>query len=109
MSQVLLGKDGNAVPTYALPVSQNIRRTTLSANTAQPVTIPLGCTSVFFSYSNGVDVWVEFKTATAAQVPGGAFAAATSELNPIARYGLTPGATLSCISPTTAYVEAAFY
>lgn len=104
----LLGKDVNGATNFFLPVNNNgIWRTTLAANTYQQLTIPFGYTQAVFSYSNGVDVWVEFKTGTAT-LPTGAFLNATSELNPIGRYGLIPGETLAFISPTTAYVEVYF-
>lgn len=100
--------DINGTATYALPIGEIIYRTTLAANTSQSVTIPLNCTRAVFSFSNGSDVWVEYFNASATN-PTGAFQPATSELNPVARYGLIPGNTIAFICPTTAYVCVTFF
>lgn len=104
---LMLGKDVNSNVTYELPVSNSIYRTTLAPNVAQTLTIPSNTTRAFFSYSNGTDVWVDFKST--ATLPTGAFQPATSELTPVARWKLNQGENISFISPTTAYVEVAFY
>lgn len=104
-----LGKDANGAITFELPISDNKTRTTLLANTAQSFTVPPNMRRAFFSYSNGVDVWVDFTNGEAATLPGGAFSSTNSELNPVARYGLVAGNTISCISPTTAYVGVVFF
>lgn len=108
-TKLALGKDSNANVTYELPVSNSKKATTLAANTAQSVTIPANMTHAFFSYSNGVDVWVDFVNAEDATLPTSSFLDTNCELNPVARYGLTPGNTLSFISPTTAYVGIIFF
>jgi hypothetical protein len=106
---LFLGKDANGFVTFELPISDTKQRTTLAANTAQSCTVPPNMKRAFFSYSNGVDVWVDFKNGEAATLPGGAFASTNSELNPVARYGLIPGNTISFISSTTAYVGVIFF
>lgn len=105
-----LGKDINGNVTFALPISQYKYITTLAADTAQSVTIPLNCTQAFFSFSNGEDVFVCFKDGEDATVPTASFELTDSELNPVARYGLTGGQTISCITrATNAYVCVLFY
>lgn len=106
--KLALGKDINSQVTFELPVSSSIANTTLAANVAQSVTIPALMTRAFFSFSNGTDVYVRYD-GTAAALPTGGFTFSPKELNPVARYGLIPGRTLSFISPTTAYVSIAFF
>jgi hypothetical protein len=106
-TKLTLGKDTNSNVTYELQVSDTIYRTTLAANVAQTLTIPPNMTRAFFSFSNGTDVWVAYSGT--ASLPTGAFLQNNSELNPVARYSLIPGNTLSFISDTTAYVEVAFF
>lgn len=106
--KLVLGKDSNSNVTYELPVSNSIANTTLAANVAQSVTIPSGMTRAFFSFSNGTDVYVRFDGVDAT-LPTGGFTFSPKELNPVARYGLIPGNSMSFISPTTAYVEVAFF
>lgn len=103
-----LGKDINGNVTFALPIAPIIQRTTLAANTSQDVTIPANCTQALFSFSNGTDVWVDYKNPSATN-PSGSFALSTAELNPVLRYGLNPGQTLAFISSTTAYVCVSFF
>lgn len=103
-----IGTDINGSTTYNIPVSNFIYRTTLAANTSQNVTIPSNCTQAIFSFSNGTDVWVDYFNSSAS-LPTGGFLLATSELNPVGRLGLTAGNTLAFISPTTAYIQVAFY
>lgn len=103
-----IDKDINGNATYGLPVGALIYRTTLAANTSQNITIPPNCTRAIFSFSNGTDVWIEYVSNTAT-LPSSGFTIATSELNPVLRYGLKPGNTVACISNTTAYVCIIFF
>lgn len=106
-TKIALGLDTNHNVTYELPVSDAIYGATLAANTALSLTIPPNMTRAFFSASNGTDFWVNYSTT--ATIPGGSFSQINQELNPVARYQLTPGSTLSFISPTTCYINVAFY
>lgn len=103
-----IDKDINGNATYALPIGSIIYRTTLAANTSQVIPIPPNCTRAIFSFSNGTDVFVEYVSGTAT-LPGSGWTVSTSELNPVARYGLTPGHTLAFISDTTSYVSILFF
>ena len=104
---LILGKDKNANVTYELPISSNIVGFSLTANTATTITIPTGMTRAFFSFATGTNVIVDYETTAA--IPGSSPSAKTSELNPLARYGLVPGDSLSFISPTTSYVYVSFF
>lgn len=110
-TNLILDKDLNGNCSYGLPITPASQkyRINLSAATAASLTIPAGMTRAFFSFSNGIDVHVEFKTATAATVPSGSFSQTTCELNPVERYGLNPGDTMSFISDTTGYVYVTFF
>ena len=107
-TKLALGLDTNHEETFELPVSDTKYRTTLAPNVAQTLVIPANMTRAFFSFSSGVDVWVGFG-ATPVALPTGGFLLDNSSLNPVARHSLIPGANLSFISPTTAYVEVAFF
>ena len=106
---ILLGKDINGSVTYELPLTPLSQkyRVNLTASTHEDLTIPIGMTRAFFSYSNGVDVHVDF--GGEASVPSGSFEQTSAELNPGQRYGLVPGEEISFISDTTAYVYVTFF
>lgn len=107
-TKLALGIDTNHEVTFELPISDTVANATLTANTALSLTIPANMTRAFFSFSNGTDVYVRYD-GSAATLPGGSFTISRQELNPVARYGITPGNTLSFISPTTAYVSVSFF
>lgn len=105
-TKLILGKDLNGNVTYNIPFTNVGYETTLSAGVAQSLTVPLSVNVAYFSYSSGIDVFVDpINTAT---LPAGAFAATTADLNPVART-VIPGATLSFISAETGYVKVSFY
>lgn len=108
MTVLDLGRDSNGEVTYELPISDSIANALLAANTAISLTIPTNMTRAFFSFSTGTDVYVRFD-GSPATLPVGGFSFTKQELNPVARYGLTSGSTLSFICPTTAYVEVSFF
>ncbi len=105
-TKLLLGKDLNGNVTYEIPFSNVGYETTLAPSVAQSLTVPLNCTSAWFSYSSGVDVFVD--PVTTATLPTGAFTSTTADLNPVARK-VVPGSTLSFISAEAGYVKVSFY
>lgn len=106
-SKIALGLDTNHNVTYELPLSNDMYNFEITANNAKTITIPPNCTRVFFSFTNGSDVWVDYSVT--ATFPSAGFNQGTKELNPVARYGLTPGNTLSFISNTNSYVGLTFF
>ena len=106
-TKLTLGLDTNHEVTFELPVSDVIIGFSLVANTPTTITIPANMTRAFFSFAVGTDVIVDYKTTAA--IPGTSPALRTSELNPVARYRLVPGNTLSFVSPTTSYVYVSFF
>jgi hypothetical protein len=105
-----MARDIGGFNGFGLLFSDTKYNTTLAANTAQSLTVPsvmgMGGNGIYsepvylaiFSYAPGSSVWVA-NNATAA-VPGGSFAAATSELNPAARQ-VNGGDVLSFITADT--------
>jgi hypothetical protein len=106
-TKLTLGLDTNHNVTYELPVSNVIIGFSLVANSATTITIPANMTRAFFSFAVGTDVIVDYSTT--ASIPGTSPLSRTSELNPVGRYKLKPGNTLSFISPTTSYVYVSFF
>lgn len=106
-SPFILDKDINGNVTFFTPVCVNMVSTSLTANVAQNYVIPQNFTRALFSYSNGADVYVDFKNT--ANLPSGSFSATTAELNCVGKYGLSPGSTLSFISPVNCYVHISFF
>jgi hypothetical protein len=105
-TKLLLGKDLNGNVTYQIPFTDTGYETTLVAGVAQSLVVPANCTSAWFSYSSGIDVFVDpLHTAT---LPGAVFASTTADMNPVAR-SVVPGSTLSFISDAAGYVKVSFY
>ncbi len=105
-SKLLLGKDLNGNVTYQIPFSDTGYMTTLAPSVAQSLTVPANATSAWFSYSSGIDVFVN--PVTTATLPTGAFAATAEDMNPVAR-SVVGGSTLSFISAEAGYVKVSFY
>lgn len=105
-TKLLLGKDQNGAVVYSLPFPLDGVDTTLSANTEQHTTVPANVDIAFFSYSSGSNVFVDIYGTS--DLPGGSFAATTTELNPVVR-GVTPGQILSFISDTISYIKVSYY
>lgn len=99
-------KDVNGNVIYGLPFAVIGYETTLAPSTAQSLTVPGDAEIALFSYSSGIDVFVD--PVTTAAIPGGSFAATTADLNPVMRL-VTPGKTLSFISAEAGYVKVSFY
>jgi hypothetical protein len=81
-------RDINGYNGFGIQPTANVDlfSTYLAANAAQSVTVPDNYPNwiAIFSYSPGSSIWVSFDGATAV-VPGAAFAAVNSCLNPAAR------------------------
>lgn len=105
-NRLLVVKDVNGNVIYGLPFATDGYETTLAANTEQHVTVPNDAQIAVFSYTGGVDVFVD--PATTATLPSSSFAPTTADLNPVMRL-VTPGTTLSFISAGTPYVKVSFY
>ena len=89
MSTILeFSRDIQGFNAYAPYPSTNIFSATLVNGAASLITLPLSEKAwiVSFSYQPGTNVFVDFTGTTASAPVGGTFAAATSELNPGARY-----------------------
>lgn len=103
-----IAKSNNSIPTWAIPFPLNASKTTLVANVEQTLTVPGDVNVAIFSYSPGATVQVTEGT-VAQTMPGGAFTATTSRLNPTASW-VTPTTTLRFISSQAAdYVYVYFY
>lgn len=111
MSTLLeFGTDIGGRNAYAPQPCTNLYSSTLTANTAASIQVPVEAIGVYswvvsFSYEPGSAVWVDFTGATAAIPAGATFAKTTSELNPGARFIKTfknDGITQNSISLITA-------
>lgn len=90
-------RDINGYNGFGLIPTYDIKATYLAANVAQSVVVPSNYANwiAIFSYSPGSNIWVSFTTTAA--VPGAAFAASSSSLNPSAR-AVSAGQTISFIT-----------
>jgi len=93
-----LTKDIAGYNGFGLAPTTDIKRTTLTANAAQSVTVPSNYQNwlAIFSYTPGASVWVRFD-GSAATLPTGTFASAASVLNPAGR-AVVAGQTISVIT-----------
>lgn len=97
MTKMQLIRDVNGNITYGLPFS-DYKVSALLATSVEQNMVVEDTTSkwlAIFAYTGGEDVWVALNAT--AEVPAGAFAATTSEKNPIARY-VKAGDTISMIT-----------
>lgn len=106
ISKLVLMKDSNGNVTYGIPFSDTGYETTLTAGAAQSLPVPADCNCAVFSYSSGIDVFVD--PVTTAALPGATFAATTADMNPVMRT-VIPSSTLSFISDASGYVKVSFY
>lgn len=110
MTKLLLTRDQAGYNTFGLPFSSQKFDTTLAIGVEQTLTAPtnnvLGYLAIF-SYEPGAKVWVAL--GATATVPGVAFGATDSELNPTARE-VPVGSVLHFITnDATAEIGVAFY
>lgn len=110
MTKLLLTRDQAGYNTFGLPFSSQKNDTTLAAGVEQTLTAPasnvLGYLAIF-SYEPGAKVWVAL--GSTATVPGAAFAATDSELNPTAREVPASGVLHFITNDLSAEVGVAFY
>ena len=106
VTKFVLVKDINSNVTYGVPTSNTIYAAALTANTPQSLTVPANAQLALYSWTPGVDLFVN--PTTTAAVPGASFAAATTEQNPTIR-PVIGGSTLSFVSPSNCNVTVSFY
>jgi hypothetical protein len=110
MTKLVLTRDINGYNTFGLAFSSQKYDSTLAANVEQTLTAPtpnVGGYLAVFSYEPGAKVWVAL--GATATVPGNAFAATDSELNPTARNVPAGGVLHFITNDTTAEVGVSFY
>jgi len=95
-----LTRDINGYNGFGLKFADDKYSTTLASSVAQSLVIPSNFAKwiAIFSFAPGTEVWVANNAA--ATIPGGAFAATNSELNPVGRE-VAGGDILSFITPNT--------
>ena len=103
MTKFNMLRDGNANPSvngFGNTFSNTGYAALLATSVAQSVTVPITAQNwlAVFTYSAGSTVFVN--GITTASVPGGAFAANTSEINPAGKW-VKAGQTLSFITADT--------
>ena len=105
-TRLFLGKDLNGTPCDTIYVAENIVRGTSGAGVAVDVTVPENVDTVYFSYGNAGDYWVDLQnTATA---PMSTMENSTSELNPVSRF-VIPGETVSLLCDVINTYQLSFY
>lgn len=87
-----------------LPPSDSVMARSLSANTAESITVPSGARYVVFAC--GADFYANYTTT--ATVPGDTTDGSASELNPTMR-DVNGKTTISVISASNTVITAAFY
>ncbi len=101
-----IGKDINGAISDTIYISKDKYAVTLTANIAESITVPENVDSVYFSFGSSGDVWVDCENT--AVIPGGSFAATTSELRPVSRF-VRPGQHISFICAFVNPVQVSFY
>lgn len=109
MTSLVIGRDQSGAVDFSLPLCDKKYGVKLTPNTAVNMNVPSIYTKAIFSYSVGSNVWVEFTNNKTAELPTTTFSELTAELNPVARYGLIPGNTISVICDLDAYVNILFF
>ena len=104
MRPLIIASGANGHPTFSIPTSDSINAVSLTANTAESITIPSGATYVMFSATD--DFYANYTTT--ATVPTDTVDGSAAELNPIVRTLLSSD-TISVISESTCKVTATFY
>jgi len=104
---LVLGRDNAGYVTYELPFTSVGYQALLAPNTASTLVVPANMTTAFFSYTDGIDVWVDIVN-PAILPPNGTFTLTNADLKPTVRR-VTAGETISMISNSSAYVKVSFY
>lgn len=104
VNPLVITLDKNANTLFALPRPGYVNSVSLSASTAESITVPNGARFAVFSATG--DFYVNYSTT--ATVPGDVSDGTASELNPSVRdvYGLS---SFSVISAGTPIITVAFY
>lgn len=97
----------NGIPTWGIPFSDVSYEVKLTPTIESTLTIPENVNVAVFGYSSGASVKVQEGGITIIEPPLGVTQTTASMMPSVRR--VTPGETLRLISPTSDFVNVAFY